>query len=268
MHVVIDKSYVQGSSRDEIHNLCCEYRLVMPEVLFMEILTTKEENISKCFKKFPQTENPVELIPDVGSLLRFEIENKRPCTPIENHFLKFPFVFNPRLAENKFIFTKEHKDSLKEWEALTEQDSIGFAEKAIVADGWFPELSEYIPGSSIDVIHQAISKVVNDTNFLKSIYNSLRDTIHQTYGATLPEADQITESWILCRYLQTHLLAAIEYIRKYGKNFSGTVTKRLKNERLDVDYCIIAALADGLASRDKTMGNFFKLLCPEKIFLS
>jgi hypothetical protein len=63
-------------------------------------------------------------------------------------------------------------------------------------------------------------------------------------------------------------LAAIEYIRKYGKESQDMITKRLENEFLDMDYCIIGTLADGLATRDKTMAKFYNLLCPDKVLIS
>jgi len=46
------------------------------------------------------------------------------------------------------------------------------------------------------------------------------------------------------------------------------ITKRLENEFLDIDYCIIGTLSDGLATRDKTMAKFYNLICPEKALIS
>jgi len=83
MNVVLDKSYLQGSSKNEIHQMCTQHQLIMSEVLFLEILSTKTENMVKCFKKIPEIESPVALVPNVGSLIRYETEKNRPCSSIE-----------------------------------------------------------------------------------------------------------------------------------------------------------------------------------------
>ncbi len=268
MNVVLDKSYLQGSSKNKIHQMCSQHQIIMPEVLFLEILTTKTENMVKCFKKFPEIENPVALVPNVGSLVRYEIEKDRPCSPIEKQFLEIRYVFNKRLAKNQFEFTEEQKEDLKEWEASANDGTEGFIEKAIVTDGWFSGLNAYIPGQPPTPITNAMDMVANDLDFIRKIYGQLHDEINETHNALWPEPERIDKAWILLRYLQVHLLAALEYIRKYGKESQPMISKRLENEYLDIDYCIIGTLSDGLATRDKTIAKFYKLLCPEKALMS
>jgi len=183
----------------------------MPEVLFFEILTTTNENMVKCFKKFPEIENPVAFVPNVGSLIRYETEKDSPCSPIDTQFLQIRYVFNERLAKNQFIFTEEQKASLKEWKASTNEGTGGFIEKATVTDGWFPELSDYKPGESPNIITDAMDMVATDLDFLRKIYSQLRDEIYETYKALWPEPHRIGKDWILLRHLQVHLLA-IRYI--------------------------------------------------------
>jgi hypothetical protein len=40
MNVVLDKSYLQGSSKNEIQQMCSQHQVIMPEVLFFEIMTS------------------------------------------------------------------------------------------------------------------------------------------------------------------------------------------------------------------------------------
>ncbi len=268
MNLVLDKSYLQGSSKNEIHQMCSQHQLVMPEVLFLEILTTKTENMVKCFRKFPGIENPVALVPNVGSLIRYETEKNRPCSPIETQFLKIRYVFNERLAKNQFDFTEEQKESLEEWEESANEGTEGFIEKAIVTDGWFPILRGYTPGQSPNPITDAMDMVATDLDFVRKIYDQLRDEIYETHKVLWPEPQRIDKKWILLRYLQVHLLAALEYIRKYGKESPHMISKRLENEYLDIDYCIIGTISDGLATRDTTMAKFYNLVCPEKALIS
>ena len=268
MNIVIDKSFLQGSSKKEIHQMCDQYQLIMPEVLFLEILTTKNEDMVKCFNKFPIIENPVALIPNVGTLIRYETEKNRPCSPIETQFLKIRYVFNDQLSMSQFVFTDEQKESLQKWKTSAKEDTADFIKKATVADDWFPELRGYIPGQSPKPIVDAMNMIASDIEFVRKTYSQIRDDIYKTYDTLWPEPESINKKWVLFRHLQVHLLAALEYIKKYGRESQPTVTKRLENEYLDIDYCIVGTLSNGLATRDSTMAKFYNLLCPEKRLLS
>ncbi len=268
MNVVLDKSYLQGSSVSKIRQMCSEHRLIMTEVLFLEILTTKTENMVKCFKKLPEIENPVALVPSVGSLIRYEVENDKQCSPIETQFLKIRYEFNKHLVKNQFVFTKKQIDDLEKWKELTTYNTLGFIEKAIVTDNWLPVLKGYKPGDSPDPISDAMKIVATEYDFIIQIYDQLRDGIYKKHKALWPEPSKIGKQWILFRYLQVHLLATIEYIKNYGKESQAVITKRLENDYLDIEYCIIGAIADGLATRDKTMAKFHKLLCPNQALFS
>ena len=264
MYLVLDKSFLQGSSKGEIYQLYLNYSLLMPEVLFLEILT-KEKDISKCFKKFPPIGNPVYLVPNVGRLIRYEVINNQPCTPIENQFLKIDsYIFNPDLTKGQFNFTRVQEQGLEKWEHCTLKITQSFVEKSVTIDYWFPELREYVPGGPTQIVEDAMLKVARNKDLIITIYSQLRDEIYKTQNVLWPEPSEIDQNWILFRYLQVHLLAAIEYVRRYGNTVRHTVSKRLINDRLDIDYIIVGCLADGLATADKTMGKFYNLLCPEK----
>jgi len=64
-----------------------------------------------------------------------------------------------------------------------------------------------------------------------------------------------------------HLLSAIQYIKKYGKRIISDIAKYIINYRLDIDYCVIGSLADGLLTKDKEMASFYTLLCPDKCLI-
>ena len=268
MNIVLDKSYLQGSSKDEIHKMCSQYQIIMTEVLFLEILTTEPENMIKCFKKFPKIENPVALVPKVGTLIRYETEKDRQCSPIETQFLEDRYKFNESLAEGKFVFTEEQKNTLDEWNNTTTNETADFIEKAIVTEEWFRGLSEFKPGESLDPIVEAMEKVTQEEGFVRQIYSQIRDEIYSTNKVLWPDPAKIGKEWILFRYHQVHLLVAIEYIKKYGKESKDVITKRLENDYLDIEYCIIGTIADGLATRDKAMATFYNLLCPDKDLIS
>jgi hypothetical protein len=71
--IVLDKSYLEGASSQAIGDLCKSFAVLMIDTLFMELLTTSDKHFqAACFRKFPQRENPVELIEGTGSLLRYD----------------------------------------------------------------------------------------------------------------------------------------------------------------------------------------------------
>lgn len=71
--VVLDKSYLEGASSLAIGELCNSCAVLMIDTLFMELLTTSDKHFQAvCFRKFPQRENPVELIEGTSALLQYE----------------------------------------------------------------------------------------------------------------------------------------------------------------------------------------------------
>ena len=103
-HIVLDKSYLQGASPDKIISLCDEHTVMMPDVLFYELTTTKEDSMRDCFNKFPNRDNPVELIPNIGSLLKYEWEMHKSCVPLYERRERITFRFNRRLREGRYQF--------------------------------------------------------------------------------------------------------------------------------------------------------------------
>ena len=268
MRLVLDKSYLQSSSREKIHELCTNHCVIMPEVLLMEILTTeKKEEMKSCLTKFPTTDDPIAVIPTVGCLMRYEIYNHHPCHPIESFFLKGPLYINPKLFDGSFVFTEEQTETLKNWEGKVIEDCRRFIEKAVLSESWFPEIGDYKPGMPIDGIELAVEKITSDSDFIKSVYEQIYDEITKIRDEKWPNASIIDDTWILYRYHQMHLLSSVQYIKKYGKRIISDIAKYIINYRLDVDYCVIGSLVDGLLTKDNEMACLYTLLCPDKCLI-
>ena len=260
MYLVLDKSFLQGASKELIEKLCSDHQVIMPEVLLMEILTTdKEEDMHSCIVKFPNTVNPVNLIPKVVTLIRYEVKNGKPCTPIESQFINETFVLN-----KNFVLSKEQLTILSNWKDEVSADSFRFIQKAVITQGWFPELPEYKPGISISKIEEAMGKVANNSNFIKEIYAQMHNEIRKKDDQTWPNESTINQDWAIYRYYQVHLLYALEYIRRYGFSVPNEIKKKLENFRIDIDYCVIGALSDGLLTNDNLLAKLYTLICPEK----
>jgi hypothetical protein len=114
--IILDKSYLDAATPEQIQVLCSEHRVLMPDVLFYELTTTEDTSMRNCFNKFPDATNPVELIPNVGTLLRYELTTRKSCIPLYDRREKIVFNFNGRLRTGTFEFTKAQLEDRKHQE--------------------------------------------------------------------------------------------------------------------------------------------------------
>lgn len=267
MNIILDKSYLLGSTYNSILELLSKGRLMMLESLFLEILTADEESdINKCFKKFPQRENPIDLLPHSGNLMYFEKTYHRPSVPLKDHVLKIKYEFNPCLRGNDYReIIKNVENALKEWKQDTSDRTYGFIQKATSVQYWFPELKDKKSISKQETA-TAMKRVSEDDKFIQNIYSELRKGILKNENEEWPEPKIINKDWAIFRYLQFHLIFALDYIWRHGLK-EKEKSKKDTNAYIDIDYCILGSLADALATRDKIMGDFYRIVCPEKILI-
>lgn len=260
--IVLDKSYLEAKGRDHIRQLCQDHQVLMVETLFLELLTTTEPKFrAACFRKFPPGENPVELIENVGSLLRYETETKAPASPILTRRLPIRFVFNDKMGAGTFSFSSEQHSDLKEWEAQIEEDGGRLKDCSAVIDGWFPTLSDYKPGQPTDEIDRLRRIVASDADFVRIIYAQIR---HESF----PEPDSLTPEWAFFRWVQVQLLTALEYIRRYGPRWTDIQSKEIPQDVADSHYVLAASLAGGFATCEKKLQTTFHLLRPDGLLLT
>lgn len=259
--IVIDKSWLQKTSTKELKSLTANNRILFPIVLFYEIITTeKESDLRTCFKKIIPVQHSVDLIEHVGSFLRYEWENNAPCTPIENQKLPIEFEFNSNLTLPNFPFTddqKKHTEDLRDHWEISGSDE--FKRISATVSDWFPELNEVKPGSSREKVRTIFERIANDVEFIRHIYGKCRLDY-------FPPTEILNQDWAHFRWIQLHLLAGVEYIRKYGSR--NLITKNLGHDNLDLQYCQTGVLAGALATDDKVMKFFFQLCCPNGLLLS
>jgi len=256
MNIVLDKSYLQGAGREEIHELCRLHSVIMPESLFFELLTAEPDVRARCFSKLPAVDNPVILAPHSGTILRHEINNGAPCRDIMKIAINIPYKFNEELIGPNFKISDEQQRSISEWKSDFAAQVEGFKEKSACISGWFPELEGFAAGSNPEPIDKAKASICKDQNMVKTIYESIRHT-------SFPNAELITVEWALFRWVQVHVFAALEYVWKYGDGNSAAVSRKIENEFLDLDYCVTALIVGALASRDNGMIEKFRCMRPD-----
>jgi len=274
--VVIDKSYLQGATPADVRQLCANGAL-MTDTLFAELLTTSEESRKRCFAKFPATLNPVEMIPSIGDLMRYEASYSRPCTPIHECRLQARFKFQPGIAAGTYEFTESELGVVRAVEGETRERVAQFAQAAAVVSSWFPELQGFPANGPPSLIDAAMARIATDPERVRSIYAQIVGGMNQMIrdGAVAPPADwappprpeDVDEGWVWYRFVQVDLLAAVEFVHKHGAGTTGDLCEQLEHDVMDAEYVVAATLSSGLASRDTTMQSFFRRLCPNGLLV-
>lgn len=255
MEIVLDKSYLHGAGAKKIANLCNSYQVLMPEALFYELLTTEPDKRIKCFSNLPKIENPLMLVKNVGAILRMEVEKGVPFTDIKNASINIRYYFNRNLTNPDFKYTCQQNHTISEWTKDISSRIEDFKQKAAVVSGWFPGLKGYKENSDPQLIEEAKQLVCRKPEIIKAIYDQIR-------SQNFPPTEVVNENWALFREIQVYLMAALDYVKIYGDNNPESISKRIENEYLDLEYCITALLVGALASRDRIMVKRFKSIKP------
>lgn len=269
VNIVIDKSFLDGASINKVRRLCEENIVFFSESLLFELMTTSEESQKRCFSKFPEGSNPVKLIPNVGTLLRYEIENLKRCTPLHKHVLADDFQFNEKLRQGTFVFQGDVLESLREWKVQVKSETEDFLIRCNVVHHYFPELNGIEYKHLAMAIENARGRVAEDQDFVKEIYDSFLD---ENAPPNAPASEVLGPDWAFFRWTQCQLLSALRMFGKYQGKIdlpaSEGVFKRAEHTMHDIYYTILATLSGSLATGDQEIIDDFCLACPEGVLVT
>ena len=259
--VVIDKSFLQGASKETLQLLFNIHRVLMCAVNFYELLTTKPFERARCFQRLPKGENPVALVESLDFIWQWEVENKRPLLDIQHAIIQGTYHFNSRLINENFRMNEDQIKHLEDMQGRMSSKVKAFAEHCSQITIRFTELSNYRPGgSNPSQIEKFQKRICTEPEFVREFYNSGR-------GDKWPPADSIDKRWAIFKWIQIRLIAALDYFRKYGAREMSSETRKIENEYLDLEYCLIGCLVGTIATQDKGMAKRFLALCPSgKVF--
>ncbi|HVT18352.1 MAG TPA: hypothetical protein VHQ90_19515 [Thermoanaerobaculia bacterium] len=259
MPVVLDKSFLVGSTPTDMADLCAEYLVLMTEALFFELLLGPARECQEGFRKFPTTTNPVELVAHVGTLLAYEAAEHSPATPLTDRLRPVNFRFNEKLATGSFVLTSQQVAGANDWRAFVAELAAGFKERSAALPNWFPALAGYKPGMPSTVIEDVGEAVASDGALIRSIYDSFRPS-------SFPAGSEIEGGWAGFRWTQVQLLYGLEYIRRYGPN-SKMEAKAIQHDVIDMQYVITGVLGGAMASHDGFPRAVFRRLLPEGLLI-
>ncbi len=236
--IVLDKSYIQDCKDEDLTALTKNGRLLVTAELFHEILTDDKVAFRVHFKKLLKFRKYIDIIDHLGTILKYEIDNLVPCTPLSDHFI--PGILN---VNYNFNLTDDQNDHIKGFFEFWEVSSAKEFEE-VVLEIW-KECSELKPKD----IAQNKELVLRAYEYLKS--------------PNLPSADKINQNWAIFRKLQIDLIASLDYMHSYSDGYFNITKKNKAHDQIDFRICIFALLTKTIATRDKKIIRYFKLLCPE-----
>lgn len=262
--VILDKSFLDGASTQSVRNLCNDFDVLLSEELFFELITTRPESQKRCFSKFPDQTNPVLLVPNVGSLLRFEMEQQEPCTPVTRHKIPGTFQFNAKLRDGNFVFEGQVLQDLENWKKTTAEDTLNFIQRWSVVHQFFPELSGVDWKDFPDAIQKARLKVSSNTAFVRDVYASLLKSGAPTNA---PSPEHISHEWAIYRWIQCQILSALRMFERYQGKIPSTqgqaFIEKAEHSMLDSYHAIYGCLVGTMATLDNEIRADLLLLHPK-----
>lgn len=270
MELILDKSFLDAASHDEIAEIWENYFVIMPDVLFYELITTREDSCRRCFNKIPDTVNPIALLPGIGDLLRYEIENKKASTPLSSRCMTETFRFNTRLREGTFQFVGDVLEAKEEQIEETKADTADFVERFLLVHHFFPEVNGIPYKEFPDAIEAGRTKVAQNEGFVREVYASL---IGGEFSPPDPPSPaEIDKHWAFFRWVQCKLLSSLRLFKKHQGRMptdaGTTFWTKAEHSMLDTYYVIFGTLTGAIASGDQEVIEDFQLLCPEGISIA
>ncbi|MCC6302595.1 MAG: hypothetical protein IT489_07330 [Gammaproteobacteria bacterium] len=261
--VILDKSFLDGASTEAVRALCEDYVVLVSDELFFELITTRPESQQRCFSKLPDKTNPVYLIPNVGSLLRFEIEQEIACTPVVDHRLNDAFQFSNKLRDGSFIPDGQMLQYLEEWKSTIGDDTRGFIERWSIVHQFFPEINGIEWKEFPNAIKEARQRTATDVDFIRGIYASFLD---EDAPRNAPRPDRITPEWAFFRWVQCQILCSLRLFGRYqGKvpdSQGGVFLEKAEHSMLDSYHVIHGSLVGAMATLDEEIREDLLLLRP------
>lgn len=261
-NIILDKCFLQGSKAEHIHELAASHRLLVSDSLFYELLTAREPQRSRCFAKFPQIGNPVDLVDHIGTLMRIEIDTHRPAGKPSSHRLQLEFQFNPRLVTPDYEPPAIAKQAIDQRFVELRADSKRLLERAMLMGSFFPDLLT-APKAELDKAKDEVELLIARPGALLPFYSKLESPPGER---SLPSADRVNEEWAIYRWLQVEFLFAFDlYVRYQGKVppvLGSKAWEKLEHDVLDAQVLALGCLEGAFATRESKLIRWWRLLCP------
>ena len=260
--VILDKSYLDGSSKAEVDDLARRSRFVVSAALFHEMLTTRPESRVRCFSKLPQRDNPVVLVERAGNMASKEMTTSSPAgLPSENLVEIYgDFRFNKKLLDLDYTLPPESAEAVEEKRLDIEESINALVELSETVPDIFPDLTKGPTEQRKDALLRAeiwISDPNNIANFLSTL-------VSPEPSRPFPTATESPEKWASVALLQARLLFVTDlYVRYQGKLadiMTPQVRLRLEHDVHDAEILALGILEGALATKELKLRRWFRRL--------
>lgn len=260
--IVLDKSFLQGVATSRFRELARSHRFLVSDALFYELLTSEEPVRSSCFRKFPPTENPVELVSHIGPLVRLEIISRKPSGLPSMHRQDLRFQFNWNLTTPVLEFSETERRTIEEHASELRSDVEAFMQRANLIPTFFPDILSGSQSKRERTIAE-VEAAIATPGALLNLYSALEVPPGEK---TLPPAGVISEDWAIYRWLQVQLLFAADLYVRYNGRIPTKLTKgtfeRMEHDVLDAQLLMLGCLEGAFATKEKKLMRWLKVLCP------
>ena len=262
--LVVDKSYLQGTSTSKLVELGTRYSILIPDATYYELLSTSETSRAACFSKLRMVNKSLKLLKGIPEILRYEFES---CTPAlqTNRFDRFsgqPWQFDSTLCDPDHVYADDIRESLHETSVDIREEVAGYVQQIECIPDFFPALAigsdESRKSAQLDAEQDIVSK-----DGMKFIYNNLRETM--PYSCP-PTYEMLDCRWCAFWWLRIKCLFALEAYRRYPNGIdlrsTGTYDK-LEHDIMDMHVVISGCLEGTLATREKKHHKLCQLVATE-----
>jgi len=260
--VILDKSYLDGVGKTEVHELGMNYRLVVSAALFHELLTTRPESRVRCFSKLPQTDNPVVLVERAGNMASLEMDMLSPAGLPSANLVEIcgGFRFNEKLLDPGYTLETESAEAV-EGMCLDVEDSIrALVELSGTVQAIFPDLTI----GTTEQRKEALLRAENWISDANNIAGFLLSLVSPEPSRPFPNATRSPEKWATVALLQVRLLFVTDLFVRYQGRLADVMTPRvrlrLEHDVHDAENLTLGILEGALATTENKLRRWFKLL--------
>jgi len=259
--VVVDKSFLQGRTKDAVHRFASQHRILMTEALLFEMLTNPQDRRA-CFAKLPSGENPVDIVLHRGAYLRKEISTRRPVPQPSTKIEKLRFQFNERLLQHDYTLPSGAQAVVDGQRREVVADAQSAKSRALQMPSFFPELAARKSHVRRAAREDAEKQVVQP-GALMDFYTNLRAPKGQR---KLPPKRLLTDNWALYRWLQIDFLFCIDLYFRFGSTLSNLLSpaseQGIEHDILDAQYLLVGILEGSFATHETKLQRWYKLILP------
>ncbi len=262
--IIIDASYIRGMSRDgaPLRTMSEQGgRIVLIDTLSYELITSDRNQWPAAKSRLTACQDAIEVWEHVPKMLRVEIEENCPYgDPLR------PEEETERFREMLANDPQDEPDDLGEIIDKVRQEREGpnipelFQNFARLNKEFGEEITAKIKDKAPhdkEVVQTCFS-AINDDQSIRSMVDIVRSSVKNDMDVSL-NPQEVNEKWVIWHFSKSLLTVLCDCLRR-GENafkeISKNHEKRLNNITHDLDYLILLAFADAIASRE-TKGELF-----------